>query len=334
MDFDSRECVLRVADETRLPRCEDPTEDLLNRLLHLHQASLDPDHLLEAASTVFLGFGADSVALFLVEHDQLVLRHESNASFQPLAFPLHQGPLWRVASARTMLAGAELAEEERLALPEGLRTAWQLPLVSEDRLFGVALLQGGCNARAEWLRLAASHIASAFQNAFLYEAANRQAITDGLTGLYNHRYFQDVLNRLTHSFRRYQRAFSLLMMDVDFFKAINDSYGHPVGDEILKHLARTLKKTLRATDIISRYGGDEIAILLPETPLDRGTLVAQRLVRIVQDSPFAGEIILSVSVGLAACPEHGEGVDELIGWADRGLYQAKQAGRNRVGTAE
>ncbi|MGE5708443.1 MAG: sensor domain-containing diguanylate cyclase, partial [Bacteroidota bacterium] len=279
-------------------------------MLLLHQASLDPDRVLEAAAAVLLGLGAESVSLFLVEHDQLVLRHEKDASGQPLAFPLHQGPLWRVASARTMLAGAELAEEERLALPEGLRTAWQLPLVSEDRLLGVALLQG-CNARAEWLRLAASHIASALQNAALYEAANRQAITDGLTGLYNHRYFQDVLTRLAHSFRRYQRPFSLLMMDVDFFKAINDSYGHPVGDEILKHLARTLKKTLRATDIISRYGGDEVAVLLPETPLERGHLVAQRLVGIIQDSPFAGEINLSVSVGLAACPEHGGGAEEL-----------------------
>ena len=160
------------------------------------------------------------------------------------------------------------------------------------------------------------------------------AVTDGLTGLYNHRHFHE---RLTLEVERSQRSglpLSLLMLDVDHFKQFNDTFGHPSGDEVLRQLARVLGDTRRANDVVARYGGEEFAVILVDTPKFTAAKVAERVRERIYDNDFseaaprAGR--LSVSIGVATFPDDGADVEALVRSADTALYAAKRAGRNRV----
>ena len=159
---------------------------------------------------------------------------------------------------------------------------------------------------------------------------------DGLTGLYNHREFHRRLTQEVARFRRYGRPFSLVMLDLDHFKAVNDRYGHQAGDEVLRAIAVLLRAHVRPTEQVARYGGEEFMVLLPETG-DRGALVAAERIRgAVAAHPVAiggRDISVTVSIGVASFPENGESAETLIAAADQAMYAAKHAGRNRVCSA-
>jgi diguanylate cyclase (GGDEF)-like protein len=156
---------------------------------------------------------------------------------------------------------------------------------------------------------------------------------DELTGLFNTRGFAIAADRLFGQAMRYARPASVLMIDLDNLKAVNDAYGHEAGNRLLRHTANALRAQLRYTDVAARYGGDEFIVLLPETP-PRGALdVAERIRKAVADSPLdmdAGKIASSVSIGVACFPDDGRTLDALATRADRALYEAKQKGRNCV----
>lgn len=160
------------------------------------------------------------------------------------------------------------------------------------------------------------------------------AVTDGLTGLYNHRHLHE---RLTLEVERSQRSklpLSLLMLDVDHFKQFNDTFGHPAGDEVLRQLARVLNDTRRANDVVARYGGEEFAVILVDTAKFTAAKVAERVRERVFGHDFsdaaqkAGKI--SVSIGVATFPDDGGDAEGLVRSADTALYASKRAGRNRV----
>jgi diguanylate cyclase (GGDEF)-like protein len=168
--------------------------------------------------------------------------------------------------------------------------------------------------------------------------ANRKlhelAITDGLTGLFNHRYF---LRELETEFRkalRYGRSLALLLLDIDHFKDVNDRYGHPCGDLVLKNLAGLLNGCLRSTDVAARCGGDELAIILPETNKSKASEVADKLRLQLEKSPFAwngDSFSITCSIGVAAVPDRGiDNWYSLLENADRSLYRDKGEGRNHV----
>ncbi|QJD84840.1 sensor domain-containing diguanylate cyclase [Cohnella herbarum] len=155
-----------------------------------------------------------------------------------------------------------------------------------------------------------------------------QASTDGLTGARNRRFFQESLAGSLSTFHRLHIPFSLLLLDIDYFKRINDTYGHPVGDEILIKLAKTLQAESREIDIVARYGGEEFAIILPGVDRDNATLIAERCRLTVEQADW-GEYGITVSVGAATVTE--EDTDEtLVVRADQALYASKSRGRNRV----
>ncbi|HOT96717.1 MAG TPA: GGDEF domain-containing protein [bacterium] len=165
--------------------------------------------------------------------------------------------------------------------------------------------------------------------------AEAQAMTDVLTAIWNRRYFADRYPAELQRARRYHRSLAVLMIDLDTFKAYNDTYGHLAGDQALRVVAQVLKNNLRASDILCRYGGEEFVVLLPESDLDHALLAAEKLRRAVAAEPLPIGHGMScghatISIGVAACPENGEGETELLHQADRALYQAKQAGRDRV----
>jgi len=166
---------------------------------------------------------------------------------------------------------------------------------------------------------------------FLLGEANQKeyyrelSILDGLTGLYNHRYFHELLTREISRAKRYPQEFSLLMIDIDEFKKYNDQRGHLQGDDLLKQIARIFSQSIRCVDLVFRYGGEEFVILLPQTPKEGAKTVADRILNLISQKST-----ISVSIGVATFPQDAITKDGIIDAADRALYQAKCQGKNQV----
>ena len=223
------------------------------------------------------------------------------------------------------------------------------PLVAHGRLLGFLSLEkvepGYYKARhAERLESLAGHVALALLNGLTFGEMERASVTDFLTGSHNHRYFQQELRRELELAHRIGYPVSLLILDLDYFKGVNDVYGHLCGDRVLQLLAGRLKLELRNTDHLARYGGEEFAVILPGSPALAAREVGERLRRAVAETPFLvedrreaggespslGPLHLTVSIGVAAFPANAAGPRELVAAADRGLYQAKSNGRDCV----
>ena len=165
-----------------------------------------------------------------------------------------------------------------------------------------------------------------------HETIYKMTIVDGLTGVNNKRFLMETLEREIPRARRHMRPLTLVMFDIDHFKHINDTYGHLAGDYVLKELAQLVKGRLRPDDVLGRYGGEEFAVVLPETDLNGGVAIAEELRTLVQDHSFVFEqerISVTVSLGVATLREDND-VTSFIKSADERLYAAKRDGRNRV----
>jgi diguanylate cyclase (GGDEF)-like protein len=165
------------------------------------------------------------------------------------------------------------------------------------------------------------------------EEFERLATTDGMTGIYNRRHFMTLADQEWNRSLRYGRALSFLMIDVDFFKSINDRFGHEVGDQMIVHLATLARACKRDSDVLARVGGEEFALLLPETDLAQARLVAERLRRSVAENPLIAKldrISTTTSIGVAVRNDAMTGIADLMRAADQALYEAKGGGRNRV----
>jgi diguanylate cyclase (GGDEF)-like protein len=178
----------------------------------------------------------------------------------------------------------------------------------------------------------------AIERAKILEALRKLASYDELTGLYNRREMDCLLLERVNLYKRYGRPLALVMLDVDYFKIINDMYGHQVGDEVLRWLGALVRATKREVDIASRYGGEEFAVILPEMAGAQAFMMAERLRRRINAQPFSCELdgrrpvsfSISVSLGVASLPDDAESPSGLIDAADRRLYAAKRQGRNRT----
>lgn len=168
-----------------------------------------------------------------------------------------------------------------------------------------------------------------------FEQQYKLATTDGLTELYNHRYFQEQMKRQIENSKRYETEFSMIILDIDFFKKFNDTFGHQAGDAVLRQVAQTLKRNVRATDIVCRYGGEEMSIILPNTGKDVAHSTAEKICLRVSDKKFKlgndRETSVTISLGVATFPYDGQTASEIIDSADKRLYNAKNNGRNQVG---
>jgi diguanylate cyclase (GGDEF)-like protein len=165
------------------------------------------------------------------------------------------------------------------------------------------------------------------------EELERLATTDGMTGIFNRRHFMTLADHEWNRSRRYGRPLSFLMIDIDFFKTINDRFGHEVGDQMIVHLTTLARASKRDSDVLARIGGEEFALLLPETDLAQAQLVAERLRRDVGENPLIAKsdrILTTISIGVAVCNVAMIGIADLMRAADQALYDAKGGGRNRV----
>jgi len=183
------------------------------------------------------------------------------------------------------------------------------------------------------LEIVASQAATSLDRARLFEKTERLATTDGLTGLQNHRTFQARLDEMLAQAHRYGKRAALLLCDIDHFKSVNDTYGHPIGDVVLRGVAQTLAKEARTTDLVARYGGEEFAILMPETDAAGALVIAERIRERVAAQVFdtdQGPLRVTLSLGVAGYPDDADKRATLVERADACLYQAKRSGRNRA----
>src|SRR5476649_946375 len=189
-------------------------------------------------------------------------------------------------------------------------------------------------AKQQLVTAVAEQIALALANLRLRETLRQQSVRDPLTGLYNRRFLEEVLDRELARLERKNLPLSLIMIDVDHFKNFNDTFGHEAGDAVLRDLGGILQRHVRGGDIACRYGGEEFTIVLPEASIEIGRQRAEMLreavreLRLVHDGKSLGAVTLSL--GVACFPEHGRRREHMLQVADAALYEAKNGGRNRV----
>lgn len=217
------------------------------------------------------------------------------------------------------------------------------PIVAGGTTAGVVLMvkkEKGYWDSQDKLRLISTYVgmaASALHRVQLMDLTRHAAITDALTGAYNRRFFDEILEKQMALARRRNESLGLLIADLDYFKDFNDTYGHLAGDRLLQQMARILKESIRTSDVLTRYGGEEFAIIMPATDITSALEKAEKIRQHVESTNFdnivPGQFFkITISIGSASFPVHGAEYSTLVGAADKALYKAKKGGRNRVET--
>jgi diguanylate cyclase (GGDEF)-like protein len=216
----------------------------------------------------------------------------------------------------------------------GLKTVAYLPLIAKGRAIGSFIIASHrsdayAQRHIKLLEQLASQIAMPLENSQLYAQAEKKARIDELTGLLNRRSLDEMIDNEISRHSRYGGSFTLAILDLDSFKAYNDNYGHPAGDRLLKQVGHGIASAIRNVDHAFRYGGDEFAILLPQTNIDESLQVTERVRRKITDGLDSGDIPVSASIGLASWPDDGISHTDIIAAADATLYRAKRSGGNK-----
>lgn len=346
----------RVAE---LERSRDELRGSLSRLGETLSSSLDLDRTLAVVTeTAMDTLTADRAVLMLFtpERDALYAKVGRGVGDAVPRVRPGQGRLgWVAVEGIATLIGDTFVGAQTTALRatasdmppavDGEPTADRqllVPLVGRGETLGVlSLFRDDANAGdfrsedLETLQSFAAQAAVAVENVLLHEEAQRRSLTDALTGLWNFRHFEAQAARELESAARFQRPLSLLVVDLDHFKDINDRLGHQAGDEVLRELARRIRDSARAPDLVARYGGEEFVVLLPGADPAGAQISAERMRRRLGAAPcdVGGDVPpveVTCSIGVASYPDHAEDVFSLLRRADESLYAAKAGGRNQV----
>jgi diguanylate cyclase (GGDEF)-like protein len=351
--------LLRAVEAERLladlKRTRDEKERFYQAIERLNRTAKPPEvvqALLEvAADMVPLDFGA----VTLCEPEGGGRQRHRVARCHPPAAEGGSGPLEGLCFADnaglvsaavrlgSALPGRELRAEAAMIFDEntrvrGLASLKVLPLRAGGGVLGTLVVgsrrRGALGPEAaRQLEVIAMQAADALLRARLFERTETLATTDGLTGLVNHRTFQARLDERLAEARRYGRRLSLILTDIDHFKAVNDTHGHPAGDRVLQGVARVLAREARTTDLVARYGGEEFAIVMPETDAAGALVIAERIRERVAEAAFdveGGPLRVTLSLGVATFPGDADAKAPLVEAADGCLYAAKRGGRNRT----
>jgi two-component system cell cycle response regulator len=298
----------------------------------------------------------DFAALTLVEEEAGRRRHRilrvagvaSGRALEGTEFADNTGLVANVVRYGAPLPGRDVRQMDRPVVFDessqlkGLASLKIVPLRAGERILGT--LVAGARRKSAFdddavrtLEVLAMQAAQAILRANLYEQMERMATTDGLTGLLNHRTFQARLDEALLLAQRYGKKLSLMLTDIDHFKSVNDTYGHPMGDRVLKEVAKILRRSARDTDIVARYGGEEFVLVMPETDAAGAKVIAERIRCEIEAAIFdteLGPLKATMSLGISTFPHSGTVKQDLIDRADQCLYFAKHHGRNRSVTVE
>lgn len=285
----------------------------------------------------------DCSIMILDEHSRELAFAESSGlthwEYQNIRFTLGEGIAGWVAKHKKPVLIADVRKDPRFKVVEDQKRTMvsmiSAPLMVKRRVIGVISLttrneaQVFTNLELELVVLLSAHISLAIENNRLYEIS----VLDGLTNVYNRRYLEQRMSEEVAYSKRYGKEMTVCLLDIDFFKRLNDQYGHLAGDFVLKRVSFMLKQALREYDVVARYGGEEFAVILPTTPKQVGASIAERLRTGIADTEFVYKdkvIKTSISCGVSCFPDDGETSESLIATADKALYVAKGQGRNQV----
>jgi diguanylate cyclase (GGDEF)-like protein/putative nucleotidyltransferase with HDIG domain len=314
---------------------------LLNELAQKAASVLNPSELLSSiCGQVRSAFDRDFARIEVADPrgKELIVEAEAGYGADLLGRRVRYAEGLSGAAAVTrepVLANSVQHDPRYVALRPGVRSALSLPMRYRDDVLGVLSLESlrehnFSQQDALTLQSLADQLAIALHNARAYQLALDQAITDGLTGLKTHRYFREALDRERQQSARSGRPFSVIMMDLDGFKQVNDQGGHLAGDRVLTAVATLLDARSRQSDVVARYGGDEFAILMPETNTEQAERLAERLRAALEADHFLHAHGVTASIGIATFPDHGPTQEEILRVADSGMYLAKHCNGNCV----
>ncbi|MBN2148842.1 MAG: GAF domain-containing protein [Anaerolineales bacterium] len=311
-------------------------------------ASFDPEQIYTAiygAATQMMPVDAFTITLVDEETDEIeaVYLIDRNQRSPSMRSPKNQGLSGKVISSGQSIYFDDFIKEQswngvHFGSESHTRSILAVPLRTGDHVIGMISAQSyephAYSTEEQYLlEMLAAHAAIAIQNTRLIKQIQWLAITDPLTGLFNRRGLFDLGQREVERFRRFGRPFVAIMLDIDLFKIVNDTYGHNTGDQVLIALANELKERVRDVDVVGRYGGEELVVVLPETDLEGGIQAAERLRIFIENMPIPtdrGLLSITISMGVAEFHANIPDLATLIDRADSAMYQAKQAGRNQV----
>lgn len=335
-------------DNARLYEQERRRSAELSSLLEIAQdlaSSLDLDEVLETiARRVKELTRADGSRIYLLDPDEetltpLVVLEDYAEEIMATCIPIGQGITGHVAATGLAEIVNQAHRDPRAVkipgTPEEPESLMCAPIAAKGEVIGVMTLsrEGEKGFDDPSLRLVtslASQAATAIENARLYEETKRLAVSDPLTGLRNRRNIAEHLRTEVARASRFDRELSVLVMDVDNLKLFNDTYGHATGDEVIRTVAQSVVSAIRDIDAVGRYGGDEFAVILPETGPEDAAVVGGRILNTLTKEPFqapgGSKVPISISIGSASYPSDTDEVDRLFSLADTAMYQAKVAG--------
>ena len=354
-----RAALLHVRNVTERKRAEEEIRRRSKELAALYDVSLDLAARLDLDTllkTILLRaielLRANGGGLYLYDPGrqdlELIVGGGLGKDYTGTRLALGEGACGRVAQSGEPLVVTDYANWEGRSphfADEPTVNALAVPIKRGDTLLGALYVNDPDVERrfddgdVRLSTLFANQAAIAIENVRLYEETQQLAMTDGLTGLYNLRHFYETLEKEIQRSERYHRSVSLIILDIDDFKAYNDLHGHLAGDDLLKELAQLMSKVTRQTDTLARYGGEEFAIILPETDTGGARFLAERLLEQVREHRSSienGQTIgrITISLGVATYPDHADGAKALVDAADSALLQAKREGKHRLCVCE
>jgi len=317
--------------------------ETINAIARQTTALLNLDELLgKVCDLVLETFPVDHVVVQLLDDDERLMVRAHKGKLTPIlshgaALPSGTGMGMRaLEQAKTIVENEVAFVSHYVASFVETRSEMCVPLIFFGKKLGVLMLESATpnNFTEEDvppLESVADICAGAIQNAHYFEQAQQLAYRDGLTGIYNRRYFEMEIATEIERASRYEGRLAIIMIDIDHFKRLNDEFGHLLGDEVLRQVSSVFVQQLRKIDVVCRYGGEEFAILVPQTSARNAMEVAEKLRRMVEAYRFPGvPVMVTISAGVAEFPANGRTRDELVAAADAALYASKESGRNRV----
>ena len=316
----------------------------LNNVSKTAISSLEPGPMMaEIVREIQSNFRFDHIGIGLLDHGtrEIEIKAEAGTTEKTLGrrIPLGVGILGRVARTNEMALAQNSGDGKLLGIVPESKSVLSIPITYGESLLGVLNVESRReNAFAPQevliLRTLADLLATALHNAFIFQKMQQQSITDGLTGIKTRRFFGEALQSEWKRASRSGRPFSVVLIDLDKFKLINDTLGHLEGDLVLARVGRILEQKSRHSNIVARYGGDEFVILMPETGVEQAQILSERLRLWIATDPMLNDRQITGSFGVAAFPQHGSSAEDILRLADMGMYNSKRSGGNRVSVPE